>query len=115
MSEIGHGPWSYLLLFVAGFCATQPWRYLGVFLSRDVQEDAEILIWVRAVSTALVAGLVARMVLLPPGALGAVAPELRLGAFALGIAGFYLSGRRLIVGVFGSAAALIAAQYLFHG
>ena len=115
MSDLGHGPMSYMLLFLAGFCATQPWRYLGVYLSRGVQEDAEILIWVRAVSTALVAGLVTRMVLLPAGALAAVPIELRIGAFLLGIGLFLASGRRLIVGVFGSAGALIAAQYLYAG
>ena len=52
MSGLGTGGWSYLFLFLAGFCATQPWRYLGVFLSRGINEDAEILVWVRAVSTA---------------------------------------------------------------
>ncbi len=115
MSEIGHGVWSYVFLFTAGFVATQPWRYLGVILSRNVQEDAEILVWVRAVSTSLVAGLVARMVLLPAGALAAVPLEIRLGAFALGVAAYYGGGQRLIIGVGAAAAALIAAQYGLGG
>lgn len=115
MSELGHGAWSYILLFVAGFVATEPWRYLGVILSRNVREDAEILIWVRAVSTALVAGLVGRMVLLPAGALAGVPLEIRLGAFVLGVAAYFAGGQRLIVGVSVAAGALIAAQYALAG
>ncbi len=113
MTELGHGAWSYIFLFIAGFGATQPWRYLGVILSRNVHEDAEILVWVRAVSTALVAGLVARMVLLPAGALADVPPAIRIGAFVFGVATFFLAGRRLVVGVSCAAASLILAQYIF--
>lgn len=112
MTELGYGAWSYIFLFIAGFGATQPWRYLGVILSRNVHEDAEILVWVRAVSTALVAGLVARMVLLPAGALADVPPGVRLGAFAFGVAAFFLSGRKLIVGVSCAAIALVLTQHI---
>lgn len=112
MSTLGTGGWSYLYLFVAGFCATQPWRYLGVFLSRGIDEDAEILIWVRTVSTALVAGLVARMVLLPAGALASVPQNVRVGAFFIGICVFYLARKSLAAGVFSGAAALMLAQYI---
>ena len=112
MMEFAPGPWSYIFLFIAGFGATQPWRYLGVILSRNVHEDAEILVWVHAVSTALVAGLVARMVLLPAGALADVPLGIRIGAFTFGIAMFFLSGRKLFAGVFSAALLLIAAQYL---
>lgn len=111
MNGLGEGNWSYLYLFVAGFCATQPWRYLGVILSRGVREDAEILVWVRAVSTALVAGLVARMVLLPAGALASVALNVRLGAFLFGCCVFFLARKSLAAGVVSGAAALMLAQH----
>lgn len=112
MSELGHDLWSYAYLFLAGFCVTQPWRYLGVFLSRDINEDAEILVWVRAVSTALVAGLVARMVLLPAGALASVPLMVRTGAFLLGLGVYFLARKSLAAGIFSGAAALICVQYL---
>lgn len=112
MSGLGIGGWSYLYLFAAGFCATQPWRYLGVFLSRDIKEDAEILLWVRAVSTALVAGLVARMVLHPAGALASVPQSVRLGAFFLGFCVYFLARKSLAAGVLSAAGALMLAQYL---
>lgn len=112
MIEFVQGEHAYLFLFLAGFCATQPWRYLGVFLSRDVSEDAEILLWVRAVSTALVAGLVTRMVLLPAGALAATPLELRLGAFALGLFVYFATKRSLAAGIFSSACLLTLLQEL---
>lgn len=101
---------AYLFLFLAGFCATQPWRWLGLVLSRGVSEDSEILTWVRAVSTALVAGLVSRMILIPAGALAGVAIEIRLGAFVLGLVVYFASKRSLAAGVFTAAGALIAIQ-----
>jgi hypothetical protein len=115
MIDIGHGAWSYLFMFVAGFCATHIWRYMGAVLSRGIAEDSEILFWVRAVSTALVAGLVARMILLPAGALAEVPVAIRFAAFGAGLGAYFLTGRRLLVGVFGGAAALVAVQYLVNG
>ena len=111
MSVPGEGGWSYLYLFIAGFCATQPWRYLGVFMSHGIREDAEILVWVRAVSTALVAGLVARMVLLPAGALASVAMNVRLGAFLFGCCVFFLARKSLAAGVLSAASALMLTQH----
>lgn len=113
--EFGSGPWGYAFLFVAGFIATQPWRYLGVLLSQNITEDAEILVWVHAVSTALVAGLVARMVLLPAGALAGVPLGIRVGAFVLGLAIYFLAGRKLFLAVFGAAIGLVLCQYLLVG
>jgi Branched-chain amino acid transport protein (AzlD) len=115
MSGLGEGLWSYFFLFVAGFCATQPWRYLGVILSRGVHEDAEILVWVRAVSTALVAGLVARMVFLPAGALATVTMDVRLGAFLFGCSVFFLAKKSLAAGVVSGAAALMLIQSFLAG
>jgi hypothetical protein len=68
--------------------------------------------WVRAVATALVAGLVARMVVFPAGALANVPMAVRVGAFAGGIALYFGLRRNLGAGVAGGAALLIAAQAL---
>lgn len=111
----GDGPWGYVFLFLAGFCATQPWRYLGVWLSRDLDTDSEVLIWVRLVSTALIAGLVARMIAFPAGDLATVDLWLRAAAFAIGIAAFFASGRNLGAGIFTGVAALVLAQYALAG
>ncbi len=98
---------SYALLFLAGALMTEPWRWLGVWLARDLDIDSELFRWAKAVSTALVAGLVSRLVLFPSGALEGVPLALRLAAFALGIAAYFLFGRILAVGVLTSVGALL--------
>jgi branched-subunit amino acid transport protein len=113
--SLGEGLWAYGFLFVGGFLATQPWRYLGVFLSRDLNADSEVLVWVRAVSTALIAGLVARMIVFPAGALVDVPLWARIAAFIIGIAAFLAFRRNLGAGVLAGVVALVALQWAFGG
>ncbi len=110
--NLDQGLWSYLLLFIAGFAATEPWRYLGVLLSKNLNADSEILKWLRAVSTALIAGLVTRMILFPFGVLAEVPLSVRLTCFALGIIVYFLAGQKLFAGVFAGAGVLMSAAYL---
>ncbi len=106
----GSGWTAYGLILLAGFAVTEPWRWAGVIFSKNLSLDSEILIWVRAVSTALVAGLVTRMVIFAPGALEGVPLWLRVLAFAAGIAAYYLGRRILAVGIGGGVLVLIAGQ-----
>jgi branched-subunit amino acid transport protein len=105
--SMGDGLWAYVFLLIVGFCATAPWRILGVALSQSIDEEGELLRWVRAVSTALIAGLVARLVFFPAGALADVPLWLRLGAFGVAIAAFLIARRNLAVGVLAGEAALL--------
>jgi hypothetical protein len=68
--------------------------------------------WVRAVATALVAGLVTRMVLFPAGALVEVPLWVRLGAFAGGVALYLLLRRNVAAGVGAAAVLLMAVQFM---
>ena len=102
----------YVFLLVAGFLATEPWRWLGVYLSSGIDEDSEVLHWVRAVSTALVAGLVARLVLFPVGALAEVGLWLRVAAFGAGLVVYLFMGRVLFVGICASIVVLMVGQLM---
>jgi hypothetical protein len=104
---------TFLYILLAGVVTTAVWRLLGLFLSVGLSEDSPLLEWVRAVSTALVAGFAARTVLFPPGALAEVDVAIRAGAFAFGIAAFFLARRHLGLGILAGAGALILAQYVF--
>lgn len=107
--------WPYILVVVIGFLPTEVWRALAVLLSRNIDEKAEILVWVRAVATTLLAAVVAKLILSPAGALAAVPLSVRILSVAIGVATFFALGKRPLLGVLAGEAALIAMTALFGG
>ncbi|HXF87721.1 MAG TPA: AzlD domain-containing protein [Xanthobacteraceae bacterium] len=103
----------YVALVLLGFLPSEIWRWLGMVLGRGLDEDSEIVLWVRAVATALVAGVVARIVLFPPGALAGVPLEVRLAAIACGFLGFYFIRRSPFAGVLVGEVVLIIGATAF--
>ena len=94
------GDWHALLvLIVAGFLPNEVWRMLGLMLGGGVDEGSELLVWVRAVATAILAGVIAQILVFPPGALASVPGFLRYGAVAGGFAGFIATRRSIFAGV----------------
>lgn len=91
--------WPFVFILLAGWLPTDMWRFLGVYLAGEIRDDAEILVFVRTLATALVAGVIAKLVLYPDGALAQVPILLRISAAALGFAAFQMAGRRIIVGI----------------
>ena len=106
------GLWPYVVVLVAGVLMTEPWRWAGVALSRNLDVDSEWFRVARAVSTAIVSALVARLVMLPTGALADIDLMVRGGAFLGGIAVYLLSGGRLLAGVAASVALLLGGASL---
>jgi Branched-chain amino acid transport protein (AzlD) len=105
--------WPYALLLLVGFLPNEIWRWLGVVFARGLDESAPVVVWVRAVATAVLGGVIARIVLLPPGALASVPMAVRVGALALGFAGFLLVRRSPFAGIVIGEAALLAGAFLF--
>jgi hypothetical protein len=100
--------WPYLFIFLAGSLATDIWRYLGVYFAGHVDENAEILVFVRTLATALVAAVIAKLILYPDGALAASPLLLRIGATASGFAAYLASGRKVYAGVLVAEGVLVA-------
>ena len=103
---------SYLGLVLVGFLPSEVWRWLGVLVGRSLDEDSEIVLWVRAVATALVAGVIARLVFFPPGGLAGVPLEIRLGAVGCGLLGFFLIKRSPFAGLIVGEAALVIGVFV---
>jgi hypothetical protein len=91
--------WPFIVILIAGWLATDLWRWLGVLAGNKLQEGSEVLNWVRAVATALVMAVTTKLVVFPTGVLEASPLGLRLAAAGLGFAAFLLAGQRVIVGV----------------
>lgn len=91
--------WPFLFILVAGWLATDFWRYLGVYLGGHLAEDSDLLVLVRAVATALVAAVIGNLIVFPSGALADTALALRIAAAVAGFLSYLLLGRRILVGI----------------
>ena len=103
----------YVVVVIFGFLPSEIWRVLSAFLVQGLDERSEILVWVRAVATALLAGIVAKIVLHPSGALLNVPIWGRGGALIFAIAMFFVLKRRVIPAVLSGEAALILVGWYF--
>jgi hypothetical protein len=99
--------WPYIVIAVAGWLATDVWRWLGVVTGHRLNEASEALHWVRAVATALVMAVTAKLIVFPTGTLAASPLWLRIGAAGIGFAIFLAAGRRVAVGVAAPIALLL--------
>jgi hypothetical protein len=104
---------AYLALVLVGFLPNEIWRWLAVIFSRGLDEGAEILVWVRAVATAILAGVIAKLTLFAPGVLATVPTPIRVGAVVVGFLAFLLIRRSVFAGVLAGEAALIAGALIF--
>ena len=100
--------WPYLFILIAGWLATDIWRWIGVLAGNRLRDDSEVLIWVKAVATALVAGVIGKLILFPDGPLAAAPIFLRVAAASAGWLAFLLARQKIFVGVLTAEAVLIS-------
>ncbi len=106
------GDWHALLVLgIGGFLPNEVWRMLGLWLGGGVDEGSELLVWVRAVATAILAGVIAQILVLPPGALASVPDWLRYGAVAAGFAVFMVTRRSIFAGVVGGELVMLVGKW----
>lgn len=106
------GLWGYLVLVLVGFLPSDVWRLLGVIVGRGIDEESELLVWVRAVATAVLAGVIAKILFFPPGALATMPLSVRLAAIGCGFVAFLLARRSVFAGLAVGEAVLIAGGFL---
>lgn len=107
--------WPYVVILLAGWLATDLWRYLGVLAAVRVSEDSAVFLWVKAVATALVAAVISRLVLFPEGSLAAIPTELRVAALGVGFVAFRLTGDNVFVGLLAAELVLIGMSLAMSG
>jgi hypothetical protein len=103
----------FLVLILVGFLPNEVWRMLGIVVARGIDDDSELIIWVRAVAVAILAAVIAKLTLVSPGALATVPLTVRLAAIACGFLAFLLLRRSVFAGLVAGEAALIAGALLF--
>jgi hypothetical protein len=101
----------YLMLVLLGFLPNELWRLLGLIMARGLNEKSEIVLWSRAVATAILAGVIAKLILFPSGELVAFPLALRVAAAACGFLAFLAIRRSLLAGVAVAEIVLIIGGY----
>jgi hypothetical protein len=104
---------AYLLLVLVGFLPNEIWRVLGLVFAHGIDEESELFMWSRAVATAVLAGVIAKILLFPPGALADVPLIVRLGAIGFGLVAFLLVRRSVFAGVAAGEVALIVGALAY--
>ncbi len=104
--------WPYLFILVAGWLATDVWRFLGVLVGGRVSETSPAMVLVRCVATALVAAVISNLIFFPGGALALSPAWLRAGAAIAGFIAYLAARKSMIAGILVAEIVLIAGFLL---
>ena len=106
------GAWApYALLLLFGVLPSMVWKLMAAFVAHGIDEDSELLVWVRTIATTLLAGVACKLVFTPSGALAAAPLFLRFGALAAGLAAWRLAGRSVMAAVIVGEAAMVLGTW----
>jgi len=103
----------YLVLILVGFLPNEIWRALGLVLARGLNEDSEIVVWSRAVATAILAAVIGKLILFPSGTLDNIPLAARIAAAACGFVAFICIKRSVFAAVLVGEAMLLLGGFLF--
>ena len=105
----------YLVLILVGFLPNEIWRVLGLILARGLNEDSEIVVWSRAVATAILAGVITKLILFSSGGLATIPLAVRTAAAVCGFLAFVGIRRSAFAGVLVGEAVLLIGGFWFAG
>src|SRR5215475_4127924 len=105
--------WPYFLMVLVGYLPNEIWRVFGLVLARGLNEDSEIVVWSRAVATAILAAVIAKLILFPSGTLDNIPLAVRIVAAACGFVAFIYIKRSVFAAVLVGEAILLLGGFLF--
>jgi hypothetical protein len=101
----------YLAVILLGFLPSEIWRWLSVVVAHKIDEDSEIFLAVRSVATALLVGVVLKIVTVPAKELAVVPVWARGAGFVFAAAAFFAFRRSVFAAILAGEAAIIAAAW----
>ena len=99
MSATLHELGPMFALILVGFLPNEVWRLVGLMLVHGLDEKSQVIVWVRAVATAMLAGVLAQLILSTSGPLASIPVSVRIGAAMLGFVAFLIAKRSVFAGV----------------
>jgi Branched-chain amino acid transport protein (AzlD) len=106
--------WPYVALLVVGYLPNEVWRYLALVMAHSLDEDSELVVLARTIATALITGVVAKLVVFSGGELAGFPLAVRLAAATGGFAAFAIFRRSVFAGVAAGEGLLIVGGLLFR-
>lgn len=103
---------SLLALVLACALGTYAWRGVGVWIADRIDVTSEWFRWLTCIAYAMIAGLIARVVLLPVGELADTLLWHRLVGIAVAVAAFRIGRRNQLAGVLLGSASLPLLAFL---
>ena len=103
----------YVVLILVGFLPNEVWRVVGLLTARGLNEDSELVIWSRTVATALLAGVIAKLILFSSGELANIPLPVRVGAAVCAFGTYFVMKRSVFAGVIAGEVALLLGGFLF--
>jgi hypothetical protein len=103
--------WMLAGCIALAFLFSDLWRWLSVLLSLNLKQDDEIVVFARMVATAVLAGVVARLLFFPPGELASIPLWIRMSAMFVGMGAFVLRGKSVFSAILAGQATLIALGF----
>ena len=87
------------IVFISAIIATYIWRFAGVMISDRIEANHPAFEWFTCLSYGIFASLVARTLIIPSGLMAEVPLWQRLIPMCFAFVGFYMFGKRLLVGI----------------
>ncbi len=106
------GETTAIAALVAASAATYVWRGAGAALAQRIGVGGAAFEWFSCVAYAMLAALIARIILLPAGALNEAPFADRVGATLFGLLLFFAFRRRIFVGTAAGLGAFVALAHL---
>tara|TARA_B100001996_G_scaffold344973_1_gene301067 strand:+ start:816 stop:1157 length:342 start_codon:yes stop_codon:yes gene_type:complete len=96
------------IVFIFAIIATYIWRFAGVMISHRIEANHPAFEFFTCLAYGIIASLVARTLIIPSGLMAEVPLWQRLIPMIFAFMGFYLFGKRLLVGIiFGETAFIL--------
>jgi branched-subunit amino acid transport protein len=96
-----------LLLLLVCVAASVSLRVFGVMGAGRLHESSALFRWIGCVAFAIATGIMAKIIVTPSGALAEVSLFTRLAGVAIGLAVFFLTGRRIFVSLIAGVSAFV--------
>ncbi|WP_127143027.1 AzlD domain-containing protein [Pelagibacterium montanilacus] len=113
MTEALGAWWPFVVLVLVGIVPTEIWRIAAAVLARWIDEESEVFVLVRAIATAMVAGVITKLIIMPPPALSGVPLWARVVAVAAGLVTYFLARRSTPVGIAAGVVTIVTLVSLY--